>query len=91
METFKRTPTIRMLAAEVIATIVGLQSGQKDSYQPAIYLGPTGAEVNRVLSSEIMPWQISHTIRLVASLKPGRMRRFRKITQTMITTHSSRA
>ena len=49
METFKRTPTIRMLAAEVIATTVGLQSGQKDSYQPAIYLGPTGAEVNRVL------------------------------------------
>lgn len=49
METFKRTPTIRMLAAEVTATIVGLQSGQKDSYQPAIYLSPTGAEVNRVL------------------------------------------
>lgn len=49
METFKRTPTIRMLAAEVTATTVGLQSSQKDSYQPAIYLGPTGAEVNRVL------------------------------------------
>jgi len=49
METFKRTPTIRMLAAEVTATIVGLQSAQKDSYQPAIYLGPTGAEVIRVL------------------------------------------
>lgn len=49
METFKRTPTIRMLVAEVAATIVGLQSGQKDSYQPAIYLSPTGAEVNRVL------------------------------------------
>jgi len=49
METFKRTPTIRMLAAEVTATIVGLQSGKKDSYQPAIYLSPTGAEVNRVL------------------------------------------
>lgn len=46
---FKRTPTIRMLAAEVTATIVGLQSGQKDSYQPAIYLSPTGSEVNRVL------------------------------------------
>lgn len=38
-----------MLAAEVMATTVGLQNGQKDSYQPAIYLGPTGAEVNRVL------------------------------------------
>jgi len=49
METFKRTPTIRMLAAEVTGTTVGLQSSQKDSYQPAIYLSPTGAEVNRVL------------------------------------------
>jgi len=49
METFKRTPTIRMLAAEVTATTVELQSGQKDSYQPAIYLSQTGAEVNRVL------------------------------------------
>ncbi len=49
METFKRTPTIRMLAAEVMATTVELQSGQKDSYQPTIYLSPTGAEVNRVL------------------------------------------
>ncbi len=49
METFKRTPTIRMLADEVTNTTVELQSGQKDSYQPAIYLGPTGAEINRVL------------------------------------------
>jgi RPA family protein len=49
MESFKRTPTIRMLAAEVTASTVGIQSGQKDSSQPAIYLSPTGAEVNRVL------------------------------------------
>jgi RPA family protein len=49
MENFKRLPTIRMLAAELIGTVVELQSGQKDSYQPTIYLSPTGAEVNRVL------------------------------------------
>ncbi len=47
--TFKRTPTIRMLASEITATTVELQSGQKDSYQPTIYLSPTGAEINRVL------------------------------------------
>lgn len=49
METFKRLPTIRMLAAELINTVVELQSGQKDKYQPTIYFSPTGAEVNRVL------------------------------------------
>ncbi|CAG0982371.1 MAG: hypothetical protein OIN86_09990 [Candidatus Methanoperedens sp.] len=49
METFKRLPTIRMLAAELIGTVVELQEGVKDSYQPTIYLSPTGAEVNRVL------------------------------------------
>lgn len=49
MENFKRLPTIRMLAAELIGTVVELQTGQKDSYQPTIYLSPTGAEVNRVL------------------------------------------
>ena len=49
MENFKRLPAIRMLAAELIGTVVELQSGQKDSYQPTIYLSPTGAEVNRVL------------------------------------------
>ncbi len=38
-----------MLAAEVTNTTVELQSGQKDSYLPTIYLSPTGAEVNRVL------------------------------------------
>jgi RPA family protein len=48
METFKRTPAIRMLAAEIRDTTVELQSG-KDQYTPAIYLSPTGAEVNRVL------------------------------------------
>ncbi len=49
MQSYKKTPTIRMLAKEVIDTMVELQSGQKDSYQPTIYLSPTGAEVNRVL------------------------------------------
>ncbi|KAB2946412.1 MAG: hypothetical protein OI860_00095 (plasmid) [Candidatus Methanoperedens sp.] len=49
MENFKRLPAIRMLASELIGTVVELQSGQKDSYQPTIYLSPTGAEVNRVL------------------------------------------
>jgi RPA family protein len=49
MQNYKKTPTIRMLAREVVDTIVELQSGQKDSYQPTIYLSPTGAEVNRVL------------------------------------------
>ncbi len=49
METFKRTPTIKMLAKEVMDTIVELHHGQKDSYQPTIYLSPTGAEANRVL------------------------------------------
>lgn len=48
MELFKRTPTIRMLAAEVKDTTVELQSGG-DQYTPTIYLSPTGAEVNRVL------------------------------------------
>ncbi len=48
MESFKRTPTIRMLAAEVRDTIVELQSGQ-EQYSPTIFLSPTGAEVNRVL------------------------------------------
>ncbi len=50
MESFKRTPTNRMLAAEVMDTTVELQSGgDKNQYLPAIYLSPTGAEVNRVL------------------------------------------
>lgn len=48
METFKRNPTIRMLAAEVRDIMVELQSGG-DQYTPKIYLSPTGAEVNRVL------------------------------------------
>lgn len=48
METFKKTPTIRMLAAEIRDTTVELQSGG-DQYAPTIYLSPTGAEVNRVL------------------------------------------
>jgi RPA family protein len=49
MQSYKKTPTIRMLAKEVMDTIVEIQNGQKDSYQPTIYLSPTGAEVNRVL------------------------------------------
>ncbi len=48
METFKRTPTIRMLAAEVRDTTVELQSGG-DQYSPTIFLSPIGADVNRVL------------------------------------------
>jgi RPA family protein len=49
MADFKRLPTIRMLMLELIGTTVQLQNGEKDSYQPSIYLSPTGAEVNRVL------------------------------------------
>jgi RPA family protein len=48
MEPFKKTPTIRMLAAEVRDTTVEIQSGG-DQYAPTIHLSPTGAEVNRVL------------------------------------------
>ncbi len=48
METFKRTPTIRMLATEVRDTTVEIQSCG-DQYTPTIYLSPTGAEVNRIL------------------------------------------
>ncbi len=48
METFKRTPTIRMLAEEVRDTTIEIQSGG-DQYTPTVYLSPTGAEVNRVL------------------------------------------
>ncbi len=48
MESFKRNPTIRMLATEVRDTTVELQSGG-DKYKPTIYFSPTGAEVNRVL------------------------------------------
>lgn len=32
-----------------MGTTIQLQNGEKDSYQPSIYLSPTGAEVNRVL------------------------------------------
>ena len=49
METFKRLPTIRMLMMELMGTTIQLQNGEKDSYQPSIFLSPTGAEVNRVL------------------------------------------
>jgi RPA family protein len=50
MESFKRTPTVRMLAAEVTDTTVELP-GDKDQnkYAPVMHLCPTGAEVNRVL------------------------------------------
>ncbi len=48
MESFKRTPTIRMLAAEVRDTVVEIQS-VGDKYSPTIFLSPTGADVNRVL------------------------------------------
>lgn len=49
MTDFKRLPTIRMLMLELVGTTIQLQNGEKDSYQPSIYLSPTGAEVNRVL------------------------------------------
>ncbi len=50
MESFKRTPTIRMLAAEVRDTTVELPSCKdRNQYAPVMYLSPTGAEVNRVL------------------------------------------
>jgi RPA family protein len=50
MESFKRTPTVRMLAAEVRDTTIELQgSKDRNQYAPVMYLSPTGAEVNRVL------------------------------------------
>lgn len=49
MTDFKRLPTIRMLMLELVGTTIQLQNGEKDSYQPSIFLSPTGAEVNRVL------------------------------------------
>jgi uncharacterized protein len=50
MESFRRTPTIRMLAAEVRDTTVELLGGKdRNQYAPVMYLSPTGAEVNRVL------------------------------------------
>ncbi|MGB8216252.1 MAG: hypothetical protein WCE94_03030 [Candidatus Methanoperedens sp.] len=49
MEQFKRLPTIRMSMLELMGTTIQLQSGEKDSYQPSIFLSPTGVEVNRVL------------------------------------------
>lgn len=49
MAEFKKSPTYRMLAAELAATTVKLQAGDRDQYMPNIYLSPTGAEVNRVM------------------------------------------
>src|SRR3990172_9485379 len=49
MTDFKRLPTIRMSMLELMGTTIQLQSGEKDSYQPSIFLSPTGAEVNRVI------------------------------------------
>ncbi len=50
MESFKRTPTVRMFAAEVSDTTVELPGGKdRNQYAPVMYLSPTGAEVNRVL------------------------------------------
>ncbi len=50
MELFRRTPTVRMLAAEIVDTTVELPTSKdRNQYAPVMYLSPTGAEVNRVL------------------------------------------
>ncbi len=49
MAEYKRIPTYPMFISELMKTIVKLQGSDKDSFQPAIYLSPTGAEVSRVL------------------------------------------
>ncbi len=49
MAEFKKAPTYRMFAWEIAHTLVQLQQGDKDSFQPAIFLSPTGAEVNKAL------------------------------------------
>jgi hypothetical protein len=49
MQTFKKQPTIRMLAIEVKDTTVVLKNADKEQFEPSIYLTPTGAEANRVL------------------------------------------
>ncbi len=49
MAEYKRIPTYLMFIAELIRTTVKLQGSDKDSFQPAIFLSPTGAETSRVL------------------------------------------
>jgi len=49
MQQFKKQPSIRMLAAEIRDTTVVLKSADKESFEAAVYLSPTGADANRVL------------------------------------------
>jgi RPA family protein len=49
MDQYKKQPAIRMLAAEIRDTKVELRSSSKEDFQAAIFLSPSGADVNRVL------------------------------------------
>lgn len=49
MEQYKKTPTHRLFAAELAATTIRSQVGNRDDYVPNIFLTPTGANVNRVM------------------------------------------